>query len=378
MVQTFLSFALVTLSVLASTVLAAPQSQSVGKRSNWKAPTDYAYQGKWQPCNPDTVQVRQDFDKMAPEDRKAYTDAILCLMDRPSQLDPELYPGAINRFFDYSAIHINRTKVVHLDGFFLTWHRMFIWLFEQDLKNTCGYNGTQPYWSWPATASNLSGSAVFDGSEYSMSGDGIYNNTGPVVLSPTFQFPHGSGGGCVYQGPFAYMNYTMASISVTVILEDEPLPSTAYDYVPQCLTRDLNTYVALTQTNISQWEAAVVAPNATYFSLLLNGVLGATQLGLHSGAHFTVGSPGSSLFVSPQDPIWYQLHTMLDYTYWTWQNKNPNVSHTLSGTETAANLPPSANVTLESMEPDWGYLFPSLQIGDLVNTTAGPFCYTYE
>lgn len=174
------------------------------------------------------------------------------------------------------------------------------------------------------------------------------------------------------------MNYTMASISVTVILEDEPLPSTAYDYVPQCLTRDLNTYVALTQTNISQWEAAVVAPNATYFSLLLNGVLGATQLGLHSGAHFTVGSPGSSLFVSPQDPIWYPLHTMLDYTYWTWQNKNPNVSHTLSGTETAANLPPSANVTLESMEPDWGYLFPSLQIGDLVNTTAGPFCYTYE
>lgn len=150
---------------------------------------------------------------MAPYDRKAYTDAVKCLMEQPSQLNSALYLGAINRIFDYSAIHINRTKTVHLNGFFFTWHRMFVWLYEQDLKNLCGCNGTQPYWNWHATAANLAGSAVFDGSNFSMSGNGIYNNTGPIQLSPTFSLSHGTGGSCIHDGPFAYMNYTMAHIS---------------------------------------------------------------------------------------------------------------------------------------------------------------------
>lgn len=378
MVQTLISFALVTLSALSSTVLARSHRPTAGNWTGWHGLDEHPYQGQWLPCNQLTIEVRQDFEKMAPKDRKAYTDAVKCLMDLPSEFNDTMYPGAISRFFDYSAVHINQTKAIHLNGFFLTWHRMFIWLYERDLKTKCGYNGTQPYWNWPATAHNLSGSAIFDGSEFSMSGDGIYNNTGPLNLSESFQLPHGSGGGCVTTGPFAYMNYTMASIPTTIVLQNQPLPPTAFDYRPQCLTRDLNTFVAKTQTNATLWEAAVAAPDAATFELLVNGKLGGGQLGLHSGAHFTVGSPGSSLFASPQDPVWYPLHAMLDYTYWTWQQRHPNIAHTLSGTETAVNLPPSANVTLTTQTPDWSYLFPSLPIGDLVSTTAGPFCYTYE
>lgn len=47
-------------------------------------------------------------------ERKAYTDAVLCLMDQPSQLDPVLYPAAINRFLDYAVVHVNRTSQVHI------------------------------------------------------------------------------------------------------------------------------------------------------------------------------------------------------------------------------------------------------------------------
>ena len=212
-----------------------------------------------------------------------------------------------------------------------------------------------------------------------MSGNGIYNNTGPIVLGANFSLPHGTGGGCVTDGPFANLTTTMLVIPITVILDDEPLPSTAFDYNPSCLTRDLNQQVASTYTTPELLQAALAAPDIGNFSIQINGVLGGQQLGLHSGAHFQVGAPGSSLLVSPQDPIWYPLHTMLDNVYTSWQIRNPKMANTLNGTMTAVNLPPSAEVNLSSIEPDWGYLQEEqIQIKDLISTTSGPFCYKYD
>lgn len=87
------------------------------KLGAWR-PGDKA--GKYLPCTKETMRVRQDFDNMKPIARKAYTDAVLCLMKQPSQLDQVTYPAATNRFLDYAVIHVNHTKVVHLDGYFLT------------------------------------------------------------------------------------------------------------------------------------------------------------------------------------------------------------------------------------------------------------------
>ena len=376
MVRLLPSLAVTAFTIFTSPIAASPVPTPPSSSESSSAHTPFP--GWRHQCTEHNIQIRRDFQKMAPWERKAYTDAVKCLMDQPSNLDQAQYPGAINRFFDYAAIHINRTSEVHLDGFFLTWHRMFVWLFEQDLQNICGYKGTQPYWFWPGTADDLTGSALFDGSEHSMSGDGVYVDNGPVVLTPTFQFPHGSGGGCVTTGPFAHMDYTMPVIPITVLINGEPLPANAFSNQPTCLTRDLNTQVAKSQTNLSQWLTALDAPDQATFDVLMNGIPGKAQLGLHSGAHFVLGSPSSSLFSSAQDPIWYPLHTMLDYTYWVWQQKHPENAWDLSGTKTAVNIPPSDNVTLESWEPDWGYLMPSVQVSDLMSTTSGPFCYSYE
>ena len=143
-------------------------------------------------CDDSTIKVRKDFQSVAAQDRKAYTDAVKCLMTKPSQLDQILYPAATNRFIDYAVIHVNRTREVHLSGFFLTWHQYFLWLYEEDLEHQCGYTGSFPYWNSPATADNLYGSIVFDGSEYSMSGDGQYTGQDPIKLSDTLSIPHGS------------------------------------------------------------------------------------------------------------------------------------------------------------------------------------------
>jgi tyrosinase len=37
------------------------------------------------------------------------------------------------------------TLSVHFSGIFLAWHRNFVWLWEQALRNECNYAGYQPY-----------------------------------------------------------------------------------------------------------------------------------------------------------------------------------------------------------------------------------------
>lgn len=212
-----------------------------------------------------------------------------------------------------------------------------------------------------------------------MSGNGVYNNTGPVVLGPTLSVPHGTGGGCITDGPFVNMVTTLAFIDPSVLITGAPINQSNYDYVPSCLTRDLNQFVAMTWTNETDVTEAVHSPDAASFELALNGVIGGSSLGIHSAAHFSIGGPMDSIHVSPQDPIWYPLHAMIDHVYWSWQIQNPSIADTLSGTMTAINIPPSPNVTLTSIEPTWGYFDESqIMVGELVSTTSGPFCYQYD
>lgn len=377
MVNAIVSTVALALLALPSLVQAAPNFKTWGPAPHF--PGSNRIPGKYQPCTDENVKIRVDFDSMAPADRKAYTDAIKCLMTKPSQLDQTLYPAALNRYLDYAVVHTNLTQQVHLSGFFLTWHRYYLHLFEQDLAHQCGYTGAFPYWNWPATADNLRGSAIFDGSEYSMSGDGLYTNSDPIVLAPTFQLPHGSGGGCVTTGPFAGMNTTMQPIGVQTLILGSPLPPTAFQLNQSCLTRDLNTDVARRYCNTTALYECLATDNLATFSEQINGVIGGAELGLHSGAHFIMGSPASNIFVSVQDPIWWPLHTMLDNLYTSWQARHPEVANAVDGTMTANNAPPSANVTLDTVHPGWGYFEQqAYTIGELQSTTSGPFCYKYD
>jgi len=87
-------------------------------------------------------------------------------MDKPPKLTQ--YAGVTNRYEDFVAVHINQTMAIHDTGSFLSWHRYFLWAFEQvrrlpladileiacrrtvadiyfrnqTLKNECGYAGT--------------------------------------------------------------------------------------------------------------------------------------------------------------------------------------------------------------------------------------------
>lgn len=66
---------------------------------------------------------------------------------------------------------------------------------------------------------------------------------------------------------------------------------------------------------------------------------------------------------------------------WIWQQMSPEERQkgmtAISGTRTFLNNPPSANATLEDVI-EFGYAAgPSREIGELLSTTSGPFCYVY-
>jgi tyrosinase len=54
-----------------------------------------------------------DRTSLSLSERKAYSDAVLCLMSKPSKFAPGLVPGAKNRYDDFVAIHINNTLSIH-------------------------------------------------------------------------------------------------------------------------------------------------------------------------------------------------------------------------------------------------------------------------
>lgn len=83
------------------------------------------------------------------------------MQGKPAQLPNEEYPGVRSRFDDFVAYvlehnmgswhsltslrtHINYTLHTHYSGLFLPWHRHFIWLWENALREECGYPGYLP------------------------------------------------------------------------------------------------------------------------------------------------------------------------------------------------------------------------------------------
>lgn len=129
-------------------------------------------------CTYETAEVRTEFRAMTKEKRKEFTDAVTCLKNLPPKVvtadQASEYAGVKSRYDEYVATHIENTFKIHATADFLAWHRHFIFSFEQDLKNSCGYTGTLPYWDWAADAQAVDQSEIFNGDEYSMGGNGEY------------------------------------------------------------------------------------------------------------------------------------------------------------------------------------------------------------
>ncbi|KAF2109160.1 hypothetical protein BDV96DRAFT_502938 [Lophiotrema nucula] len=339
-------------------------------------------------CNIFNVAVRREWGSLSNKERKAYTDAVLCLQAKQAKTPSSIVPGAKSRFDDWVATHINQTMTIHYTGTFLAWHRYFTWQYEQALRNECGYQGYQPYWNWANTAAtSLESSAMLDGSAYSMTGNGAYiPGQGNVILGgnglPEIPIPPGNGGGCVTSGPFKNMKVNLGPVALGTTNGTTISNGDGLSYNPRCLKRDLTDYTNKRFANATSIVKNILGTHDVYdFQMTMQGYPGSGDIGVHGGGHYSMGGdPGRDLFVSPGDPLFYLHHGMIDRTWWIWQlldEKTRTGAKGISGTGTFLDSPPSANTTLDT-PIDLGYAAgPPATMRDLMSTTDGPMCYIY-
>lgn len=337
-------------------------------------------------CRPNQFKVRKEWGNLKPAERKAYTDAVLCLQKKPSKLSHDLY-NTTSRYDDFVAVHINLTRTVHNDGIFLPWHRGFVQLYEDALVGECGYRGAQPYWDWVKHAKNLTASPLFDGSAFSLSGQGKALSAEELAKQPpcrvgNFSCPTGTGGGCVTDGPFK--DYTIGYLPSDPREMANPnpaLPPTAFHYQKRCFSRNLNQFVATNFQTAENLAGVTNASTIAEFQAHLDNASGEGFPGLHPFGHWTLGPTGADIFSSPADPAFWLHHGMVDKVWTEWQAVDPWArvygENALFGTVTGLNIPPSEDATLGHVVT-WGPGTRELPLGALMAVGRGTFCYRYE
>ncbi|KAF3057392.1 putative tyrosinase central domain-containing protein [Daldinia childiae] len=325
-------------------------------------------EGSSSTCTKENVRRRKEWRNIPGEERKAYVKAVECLMELPKVY--ENVTGPKSMFDSFGVLHYKMTPYVHNSAYFLLFHRLYVWTFEEKLRTMCGYTGAFPYWEWGLDAGSVEKSPLFDGSETSLGSNGAKINT----TNPGF-FPGGSGGGCVTNGPF--VNYTVNFG-----------PNTAKDplaYNPRCLKRDLNTQICAQWASLQNTtETILESPDIALFQANLQGDFRWPEarkwgFAVHGGGHFAIaGDPGGDFYFSPLEPGFYQHHGQIDRMYFIWQNLDWENRQTMAGTITMMNMPESRNGTLDDVL-DISPVGGSFKYGELLDTVgASPFCFVYE
>ncbi|KAI1082084.1 hypothetical protein F5B20DRAFT_46851 [Whalleya microplaca] len=320
-------------------------------------------------CTKENVRVRKEWRNIPGPERTQFVKAVQCLMEE----QPNVYEnvtGPKSMFDSFGVLHYKMTPSVHNSAYFLLFHRLYIWTYEEKLRTLCGYTGAFPYWEWGLDAGSVEESPIFDGTETSMGSNGA-----KVNATGTSFFPAGSGGGCVQEGPF--QNYTVNFG-----------PNTAADPLapnPRCLKRDLNTQICARWATLrNTTETILESPDVELFQANIQGDFRYPEsrkwgMAVHGGGHFSIaGDPGGDFWFSPLEPVFYLHHGQIDRMYFIWQNLEWEQRQTMAGTITMMDMPKSRNGTLD----DTLDITPVGEVyayRELLDTVGGsPFCFVYE
>lgn len=98
------------------------------------------------------VRVRKNVKALTAEERADFVDAVLLLKDTPSPYDSTLsYYDQFVQWHHLSSLCVDdagHAHVSHMNLSFLAWHRMFVYRFEEALREVSGQDITVPYWDW--------------------------------------------------------------------------------------------------------------------------------------------------------------------------------------------------------------------------------------
>ncbi|KAI0405660.1 putative tyrosinase [Xylaria palmicola] len=282
--------------------------------------------------------LRREWRALSSLERLEYLRAVECLSTIPSNV----CNGTLHDKFAF--IHRKIGDYSHEAAPFLPWHRYFIHIYEETLKQRCQYEGTLPYWDWTRDWRNLTQAPVWDATEG-------FGGNGNVNLPSTVGHGH-----CVQDGPFA-------GLQVQYYNED---------FNPHCLSRgfltgELQDHFGAQRLNSSAMAAVLGQPDYYQFLLMLED-------GPHSAIPIIVRGDFSR-FTAPNDPIFFLHHAQIDRLWWKWQSQD------LETRELAYNGPSRHNSsTLAQLtdELEMGGLSPNIPVSSVMTTKNGLLCYKYQ
>ncbi|KAJ9150246.1 Di-copper centre-containing protein [Pleurostoma richardsiae] len=348
--------------------------------------------GKNNNCALENAAVRREWSDLTDTQREEYVAAVKCLMKLPPKSDKTRFPGALSRFDDFVAYHMTHAMQLHDNLHLFGAHKYFVWLYEEALRNECGYTGYQPYMNYDRYAQDPVNSPLFSGNASSMGANGASDPTYKGVPQPG-RTPNiiksGGGGGCVTEGPFSDMIVSLGptSMSTGSKLPKNPRPDGTGSN-PRCLRRDVNRNAAMGAT--ADRAFTLIDANKE-INAFYNRLLGSPPpkndpypWGIHTAGHYVAAvDPGGDPNTSPGDPIFYFHHTSLDRLWWIWQMQDPenrldaipyaNSSTMMPMKDRRATDPKDTIVDLEWLGPS----IKLLETHDQLGGNDGAFCYVY-
>ncbi|EUC28442.1 hypothetical protein COCCADRAFT_109170, partial [Bipolaris zeicola 26-R-13] len=237
-------------------------------------------------CTPETIQTRVEWANMADTDKHSYLKAAQ----------------------------------------FLPFHRLYVFVYEQLLREECGYKGPTPWWDETRDAGNFMDSPLLD-PDTGFGGNG----TGPD--------------GCVTDGPFANTTLhigpgqTLTEHCLSRSVEETNSTLANETYVEHC--HNLNTYLDF-------WEE--------------------TGLTTHGAGHSGIGGVMQDIDASPGDRLW-----------WNWQSADPdNRVYQLGGPSSQGPCEGGCQETTLDYVMTTYEIRPNVTVGDVMDIQGGYLCYKYD
>ncbi|KAF9785224.1 Di-copper centre-containing protein [Thelephora terrestris] len=332
--------------------------------------------------------VRREWRSLCADERAAWINAVKCLASLPHDpkiapivdptlsLIPPLNPDS-SYFDDIVYTHMDLNVLIHNTGFFLPWHRLYVQALEDGMRLKCGYDGVQPYWDWTKDTSDIYHSTVFSDSDY----DGLGSWGDP---DNDFQLCTGGFKDMVVAYPVPHRvrrNYTAFPYFPPGFPVPVGVPPLTAMLNTTFTSEIVNTIVNSTPGDYISFQASLENGPHPGPHLVLGGEMGGI-CPFGSGPPECVPGPKWS----PNDPMFFLHHAMVDRIWYEWQQKNSSNQHVFAGgtvswqvnasviLEYPTGAPPLLNTS--SVVPSDG-LWNTTTVGEVLDTTGGRLCYVY-
>jgi hypothetical protein len=191
-------------------------------------------------------------------------------------------------FANLARIHYEHHSYIHYVPMFLPWHRYFLVHLEQELQKVTNKPVTIPYWNWAVDAEDPEKAPVF--AENAFGGDGR------------------SADGCIATGAYALAKSQYPTDHC--IRRKWSFPDRMFYIIPH---DRINEIIVKSKT----------------FDMFRRTL----EMSPHGNLHEKIGGDMGS-FYSPNDPLFFSHHCMVDKIWWTFQRVKPALANAYEGEQT--------------------------------------------